>query len=184
MDELLPLAPDDGALVERARAGDSLALDVLVARHHGAVYRLALVLVSEPDVAADVTQDTFVRALKALPGYRGDASFRTWLLAIAGNEARGVLRRGKRRREEPLDPAVPLVDGDDTEGGVFRRLEAERIQLMLPALPPKQRMAVLLRIFDGLSFREVGDAIGSSEGAARVNYFHGIGRLRALLDGD
>lgn len=182
MDDLLKAAPDDGVLVERARQGDSVAMDALVERHHGAVYRMALVLLSDPDQAADVTQETFLRALRGLSGYRGEAAFRTWLLTIAGNEARGMMRKGARRREEPLDPAAPVSDGVDGEGTVLQRLEVERIRELLPRLPEKQRRAVLLRIFDGLSFREVGDAIGSSEGAARVNYFHGIGRLRAMLD--
>lgn len=182
MDDLLRPVPDDGVLVERARRGDPGAMDALVERHHGAVYRLALVLLSDPDQAADVTQETFLRALRGLSGYRGDASFRTWLLAIAGNEARGVLRKGIRRREEPLEYAAPLPDGMDGEAAVMQRLEVDRIRELLPGLPDKQRQAVLLRVFDGLSFREVGEAIGSSEGAARVNYFHGIGRLRAMLD--
>lgn len=182
MDDRVKPAPDDGVLVERARRGDAGAMDALVERHHGAVYRMALVLLSDPDQAADVTQETFLRAIRALSGYRGDAAFRTWLLAIAANEARGAMRKGARRREEPLDHAAPLPDGVDGEGAVMQRLQVERIRELLPGLPDKQRQAVLLRVFDGLSFREVGEAIGSSEGAARVNYFHGIGRLRAMLD--
>ncbi len=182
MDDRLKAAPDDGVLVERARRGDPGAMDALVERHHGAVYRMALLLLSDPDQAADATQETFLRALRGLPGYRGEAAFRTWLLAIAANEARGMMRKGTRRREEPLDLAAPVPDGVDGEGVVLLRLEVERIRDLLPGLPDKQRRAVLLRVFDGLSFREVGDAIGSSEGAARVNYFHGIGRLRAMLD--
>lgn len=182
MDDLPKPVPDDGMLVERARLGDPGAVDALVERHHGAVYRMALVLLSDPDQAADVTQETFLRALHALPGYRGEASFRTWLLAIAGNEARGLMRQGTRRREEPLDHAAPVSDGVDGEGTVLQLIEVERIRELLHRLPEKQRRAVLLRVFDGLSFREVGEGIGSSEGAARVNYFHGIGRLRAMLD--
>ena len=182
MDDLLKPAPEDGVLVERARRGDPGAMDALVERHHGAVYRMLLVLLSDPDQAADATQETFLRALRGLSGYRGEAAFRTWLLAIAANEARGMMRKGMRRREDSLDLAAPLADGVDGEGMVLQRLEVERIRDLLPGLPEKQRRAVLLRIFDGLSFREVGEAIGSSEGAARVNYFHGIGRLRAMLD--
>lgn len=182
MDDLLKPAPDDGVLVERARRGDPGAMDTLVERHHGAVYRMVLVLLSDPDQASDATQETFLRALRGLSGYRGEAAFRTWLLAIAANEARGMMRKGMRRREESLELAAPLPDGVDGEGMVLQRLEVERIRDLLPGLPEKQRQAVLLRVFDGLSFREVGEAIGSSEGAARVNYFHGIGRLRAMLD--
>lgn len=174
---------DDGDLVVRAKDGDDRALGELVSRHHEVVYRVAVSLVGDPDMAADVAQDTFLKAFRALASFRGDAAFRTWLLSIATNEARGTLRRRKRRRETALD-AVPAeaADDDDPAARTVLRTEVERARAGLTRLPDKQRLAVQLRLEEGLSFREVGRIIGSSEGAARVNYHHGIRRLREWME--
>ena len=149
------------------------------------MFRLALSIVGDLDVAADATQDAFLKAVRALSGFRGDASFRTWLFTIARNEAKGLLRQKGRRRETAIEDTGPLADLSGSGGDrIFARLEVDRVREALDQLPEKQRLAVSLRIFDGLSFREVGEIIESSEGAARVNYHHGIRRLREYLNDD
>ena len=175
--------PSDLELVEAGRSGDDTALGSLVRRHHEAAYRVAVSLVSDDDLAQDVVQDAFMKAFRALAGFRGDASFRTWLLTITANEARGALRRQGRRRETALEDAGPVESGEmsPAKAAVVAE-EAGRARRMLEELPEKQRMSVSLRIEEGLSFREIGEVIGSSEGAARVNYFHGIRRLRELME--
>lgn len=183
-DEELPGAePSDLELVQRARAGDESALDMLAKRHHAAAYRVALSFTRQDDLAQDVVQDSFLKAFRALDGFRADASFRTWLLTITANEAKGALRRAGRRRETALDDAGPVEsdDPDPAERAVVAQ-EANRARSMLERLPEKQRLSVTLRIEEGLSFKEIGEVIGSSEGAARVNYFHGIRRLRELME--
>lgn len=174
--------PDDAELVRRGQSGDDAALSALVTRHHGAAYRVALSLTRNDDTAQDVVQDAFVKAFRALESFRGDASFRTWLLTITANEARGALRKSGRLRETALDDVGPVASDtmDPAETAVMSQ-ETERARAMLETLPEKQRLSVALRIDEGLSFREIGEMIGSSEGAARVNYFHGIRRLRELL---
>lgn len=173
----------DELLVQLALRGDQRALGALVDRHQGAVYRTAVSIVSDPDLAQDVTQDTFLKAIRALDGFRGDASFRTWLLTIAANTARGVLRRSGRRAEVDLDAIAPVASDDaDPAQNVALVDEARRARGLLARLPEKQRLSVQLRVDEGLSFREIGDVIGSSEGAARVNYFHGIRRLREWME--
>ena len=172
----------DEHLVERARDGDERALDDLVRRHWETAWRVARGIVQDEDVAADVTQDAFVKMVGALDRFRGDAKFRTWLLTIVANEARGALRKKTRRRESAIDDVGPLADaapGVDHE--VMVRTEGERVREMLERLPEKQRLSVELRLDDGLSFREVGEVIGSSEGAARVNYHHGVKKLREWM---
>jgi RNA polymerase sigma-70 factor, ECF subfamily len=173
----------DLELVQRGRRGDDSALGMLVKRHHAAAYRVAIGFVKQDDVAQDVVQDAFLKAFRALEGFRADASFRTWLLTITANEARGALRRLGRRRETALDDArmVPSDEMDPSEAAMLGE-EASRARSMLERLPEKQRLSVSLRIEEGLSFREIGEVIGSSEGAARVNYFHGIRRLRELME--
>lgn len=174
--------PSDQDLVVRAIAGDAAAMDTLVARHHASAYRVALSILRDEDAAADVAQDTFLKAFRGLSSFRGDASFKTWLLTIAANEARGALRKMGRRRETALDGVGPVLSREDAADEIVERnQEAERIKSVLDELPEKQRRAVTLRIFEDLSFREIGNLIGSSEGAARVNYHHGIRRLREML---
>jgi RNA polymerase sigma-70 factor (ECF subfamily) len=172
----------DEELVERGRAGDDAALSELVERHHAAAYRVAFSMLQEDDAAQDVVQDAFIKAFRALAGFRGEASFRTWILTIAGNEARSALRRRGRRRETALEDAGPVRSQQkppDMEA--VDAQEAAWARKMMETLPEKQKLSVALRIEEGLSFKEIGEIIGSSEGAARVNYFHGIRRLRELL---
>lgn len=177
------VAEPDAALVERGRSGDQAAFGMLVKRHQDAAYRVAVSITKNEDVALDVVQDAFLKAFRALDGFRGDASFKTWLMTITANEARGVLRKVRRRKETALDDAGPVASerrnpADDVE----LMDESRRARDMLETLPEKQRMSVALRVEEGLSFREIGEVIGSSEGAARVNYFHGIRRLRELME--
>lgn len=175
---------DDSDLVDGAIQGDAHAMDALVLRHHEMAYRVAMGVLQDEEMAADAAQDAFIKAFRSLDGFRGDAAFRTWLLSIVTNVARGMIRARVRRREMPLETAPPVADGTlDAAARVEVLDEVARARACLARLPEKQRLAVQLRIDEGLSFREVGAAIGSSEGAARVNYHHGIRRLRELLEG-
>lgn len=173
---------EDGDLVVRAKNGDERALGEIVSRHHAAIYRMALSVLGDPDGAADAAQDTFLKAFRGLDGFRGDAGLRTWLLAIATNEARGALRARNRRRETRLDDVPPpTAGGADVARAVVLRDEVARVRSYMQKLPEKQRLAVQLRLEEGLAFREIGRIIGSSEGAARVNYHHGVKRLREWM---
>jgi RNA polymerase sigma-70 factor (ECF subfamily) len=172
----------DDALVERARGGDAQALDALIRRHYELAYRVALGVVRDADVAADVVQDAFVKATRGLDGYRGDSSFRGWLATIVKNEARSALRTTGRRNESDIDAVAPVAaPGAGPDDRTVLRDEARRVRAYVARLPEKQRLAVTLRIDQGLSFREVGEMIGSSEGSARVNYHHGITKLRTWM---
>ncbi|HEY8469071.1 MAG TPA: RNA polymerase sigma factor [Longimicrobiales bacterium] len=177
-------AREEAALVARARAGDRDALAALVSSNLAAVYGVTARILGDRELAADAAQDAFVNALGALHRFRGEASFRTWLLRIAVNAARGLARRRGRRREfevaleaaanvaaEHADPAMRVALG----------AEAERVERALARLPEKQRLAVTLRVYHDLSYGEISAVVGCSEGAARVNYHLGIKRLRELL---
>jgi RNA polymerase sigma-70 factor (ECF subfamily) len=183
---LAPSAPagsvDETQLIERARAGLTDAREELVRRYLDDVYRLTCRILGDRDLAQDATQDTFVNALGALSRFRGEASFRTWLLRIAVNACRSLGRRQVRRREvnlvladhEPSHEQDPATRAENVT-------EARRAEAVLKNLPPKQRMAVALRVQQGLSYAEIAVALDCSEGAARVNYHLGIKRLRELL---
>ena len=176
-------APTDEELVQRLRKGDERAMNVLVDRHHGVVFRTCAAILNDEDLAADASQNSFLKAFRGVDRFRGESAFRTWLLAIAGNEARGLLRKVKKRREDTLEDADVLpAEGNDPATQAINRSEVARVRAVLADLPEKQKLSVSLRIFDGLSFREIGEIIDSTEGSARVNYHHGIRRLRELLE--
>lgn len=155
----------------------------LVHRHQGVLYRFLLARIGDEDQAADLVQDSLVKALRSLPQFRGESTFRTWLLAIARNEMLGRHRKEGRRREQALDSGIELADGRPLPGqDLDTQGEVDRVRRLMDRLPEKQRLSVWLRLYDGLSFREVAEATESTEGAARVNYFHGIRKLREWAD--
>jgi len=174
--------PDDTALLDRARAGDREAQGILISRYAEDVYRLTARLLSDADLARDAAQDAFVNVLNGIGGFRGQASVRTWILRIAANAAATLGRRRTRRREIPLDAAGDPADAAGGDDSAAARLDGARMERLLERLPEKQRMAVVLRIRNGLSYREVGEVIDCSEGSARVNYHLGIKRLRELAE--
>ncbi len=174
----------DGELVSRYLAGDRRAFDDLVRHYQRPIYHLAYrYLRSEAD-AKDLTQRTFLKVYGALPRFRAEASFRTWIYRIAINLCLNELRN--RRRGEATDrpelideaaapPAVDLDALDAQERGAWLRRA-------IASLPPRQRMVLELRIFDELPFREVAELCGSTENAAKVNFHHAVKRLRALAE--
>ncbi|TVP49476.1 MAG: RNA polymerase sigma factor [Gemmatimonadales bacterium] len=174
---------DDRILVAGARDGDADALAELVQRHQGVLFRFLLARTGDEDQAADLAQDALVKALRSLPQFRGDSSFRTWLLAIARNEMLGRHRKEGRRKEQGLETGMEVADDRPAPGQALETQgEVDRVRRLMDRLPEKQRLSVWLRLYDGLSFREVAEATDSTEGAARVNYFHGIRKLREWAD--
>lgn len=181
--EVEPVRTDDeSVLLARARAGEAAAIEQLVSNYLADVYAVTLRLLGDADLAQDAAQDAMVNAVNALDRFRGDASFRTWLIRIAVNAARTIGRRRSRRREVSLDVVAehPAAGADAHERTALQE-EAAHAFTMLEQLPEKQRMAVSLRIQQGLTYAEIGRALACTEGAARVNYHLGIKRLRELM---
>ena len=173
---------DESALIARAREGDAAAIDLLVSKYLKDVYAITNRLLGDYDLAQDAAQDAFVNALNGLQRFRGESSFRTWLLRIAVNAARTIGRKKTRRREVSVDVVAETAD-DTPDAAVMaaRRDEAARAAVLLQELPEKQRMAVALRTQQGLSYQEIGVLLDCTEGAARVNYHLGVKRLRELM---
>ena len=146
---------DDDLLVRRTLGGDVAAFEALVERHAGVVHRIAARIVGTGD-AEDVTQDAFLRAFHRLDRYRGEGSFRSWLLQIANNTALDALRR---RPDVPPEEASVLDDRPSGERLPVERLEERerigRLQLKLAMLRPEHRSVLVLRDIEGLSYDEV-----------------------------
>jgi RNA polymerase sigma-70 factor, ECF subfamily len=166
----------DRELVEAAQAGDRWALEELVRRTHRSVYTCALRLVGNPDDAADVTQDVYLRVVRKLGGFRHEASFSTWLNRVTTNVAMSTLKR-RTRRFAVEGAAVPADTRDPAAHVLARRLER-----LVAELPEGQRQVLVLRDVYGQSTEEVANAMGLTPGAVKVRLFRARERLKAELE--
>jgi len=176
-------SPDDSTdagLIARWKAGDERAASALVDRHADALARFASSL-GERDEIEELVQDTFVRAFASLDSFRGESSLRTWLFTI---ERRLVLDRRRAARKHRSDVQIQ-EDDVATEytalDGVVAD-ETERILVVaMGKLSPMQREVFTLRVSEGLSYRDIADVLGSTEGAARVHYHNALRAVKELL---
>ncbi|MGI9090520.1 MAG: RNA polymerase sigma factor [Gemmatimonadaceae bacterium] len=173
--------PSDTELIRRWRSGDGVAATKLVERHAPAVARFVATSGERNDVD-EVVQDTFVRAFGAMDSFRGDSAFRTWLFTIA---RRLVLDR--RRSERRSRNVSSVEEGDavtqfDALDGMVADESLLRVGRALNALSPRQRETFTLRVEQGLSYKEIADITGSTEGAARVHYHNAMRAVKEFLD--
>lgn len=168
----------DEQLMERFCDGDSRALEVLFTRHAGGVHGFLRRMVGDATLAEDLLQQTFLSVVRSADRYQRGAKVMPWLLTIAGNAARDA-RRSKRLRVEVSDEEAahePAVEAAPSDPGERRRIEAA-----FAGLPEGQREAVVMHKLNGLSFAEIGEALGISETAARIRAHRGYEKLRELL---
>jgi RNA polymerase sigma-70 factor, ECF subfamily len=168
----------DAELVDRARQGDSAAFGELVDRHRTAVYRAALAALGSHAEAEDAAQDAFVLAYQRLSGFRGDASFKTWLLTIAWHQAinrRRSLSRLWRRLIEPAAGAAGhealmaavAADGRTPEDAASDRELRRAVRREIDALPPKLRDAILLAQSGEYTYEEIGVMLNAAVGTIK-----------------
>jgi RNA polymerase sigma-70 factor (ECF subfamily) len=154
----------------------------LVERHEREIFRFAYRMTGKPEDAADVLQETFLRAFRAFHRLPDGANARAWLFRIAGRLALNHRRAERARRSEPIERAAGLSDPrDDVESAVEERRLAARLERAVLALGPRQRAALLLRKHEGLSYREVAGALGCTEETARANVYQAMRRVRRAL---
>jgi RNA polymerase sigma-70 factor (ECF subfamily) len=174
----------DADIVDAVRRGDHREALMLCARHHGrSVGRLCMALLGSASEADDALQDTLLAAHGSFASFRGDGSFRAWLFSIARRRCARVLERRvaqpslERRAAE--DGEAP--DGDLADALVDARRRAETARALLAQVRPTEREALLLRYEAGLSYREVGEACGVDEAAARKRVSRALARLREIV---
>ena len=170
----------DAALVAAYRAGDERAASELVARHAAPLGRYLYALGAPAAVVEDLVQETFFRAFRALPGWREEASFRSWLFRIGANLRKDWYRREGRRTILPIDDA-DLADSADPQGEAGASEMEERLRDGLGLLPRLQREVFLMRAQQGMEYEEICAALGTTPGAARVHYHHAVKRLKEMM---
>ena len=171
----------DATLLARWRSGDERAATEIVERHAGALARFAASL-GVRDEIEELVQDTFVRAFASIEGFRGESSLRTWLFTIL---RRLVLDRRRARMRRPV--AVPVEEGDavtefDALDGMVAGEAEQRVRDAVASLTPTQREVFTLRVAEGLSYREIAEVAGTTEGAARVHYHNAMRAVKEFLD--
>jgi RNA polymerase sigma-70 factor (ECF subfamily) len=173
--------PRDAELIAAWKAGDQRAATELVERHASALARFAVSSGARGEID-EIVQDTFVRAFASLGGFRGDSSFRTWLFSI---ERRLLMDRRRAERRRPSGVEIS-EDHAATEFDALDELvgdEAQaRVRNAIRGLTPTQREVFVLRVMEGLSYKEIASTVGTTEGAARVHYHNAMRAVKEFLD--
>jgi RNA polymerase sigma-70 factor (ECF subfamily) len=170
----------DAELVQRVQRGDKKAFDVLVSRYQYKITQLVSRYIKDPHEALDVAQESFIKAYRALPGFRGESAFYTWLYRITINTAKNHIATRARR---PSDGEIDVEEAEQFESGSRLRNQetpegllmteelANVIQKALNDLPDELRTAITLREFDGLSYDEIAEVMSCPVGTVRSRIF-------------
>ena len=192
--------PDvDAPLVQRVKQGDARAFEMLVVKYQRRIERLIGRMVRDADLVPDIAQETFIRAYRALPQFRGESAFYTWLYRIAVNTAKKALMELKRDPlvsesalasqgddEETSRVESELTDGETPESIMASRQVAATVNAAIQALSEDLRQAITLREIEGLSYDEIAEVMNCPIGTVRSRIFRAreaiAQRLRPLLD--
>ena len=192
-------ADADRLLVDRARPGEVRAFEMLVVKYQRRIERLIARLVRDVDLVPDIAQETFIRAYRALPQFRGESAFYTWLYRIAVNTAKKALvdlkrdplvsetsLAGQEEGDETSRVENELTDGETPEALLASKEVAEVVNAAIEALSDELRQAITLREIEGLSYEEIAEVMNCPIGTVRSRIFRAreaiAGRLRPLLD--
>jgi RNA polymerase sigma-70 factor (ECF subfamily) len=189
----------DAVLVERVRLGDARAFEMLVVKYQRRIERLIGRMVRDVDLVQDIAQETFIRAYRALPQFRGESAFYTWLYRIAVNTAKKALVELRRdplvsenalasvdEADETSRVENELSDGETPEAILASREIAAAVNAAIDALSEDLRQAITLREIEGLSYEEIAEVMNCPIGTVRSRIFRAreaiAARLRPLLD--
>lgn len=172
--------PTDKQLVKRVQKGDKGAFDLLVLKYQHKIVNLVIRYVRDPELALDITQEAFIKAYRALPRFRGDSAFYTWLYRIAVNTAKNHLAAERRR---PMDIELDMQDPEqydlhaklketDTPEAVSISNEIQaQLERAIAGLPEDLRTAIILRELDGMSYEEIAQTMDCPVGTVRSRIF-------------
>ena len=179
------IASEDMVLAMRARDGDTDAFEALVRRYRNEVYGLCYYFTRNREDAWDLAQEAFIKAWRALGRFRGDSSFKTWLMRIAANHCKDHLKKRRLETASYNDAlqAPDAVSGDDPSKAAVANELGATIDAAVQQLPPKHQMAFTLREYKGLSYQEMAEVMQCSVGTVMSRLFNARKRLQVLLAG-
>lgn len=179
----------DEELVARSVSGDTDSFNQLVLRWQRPIYSLAYRTLGREEDARDVCQDTFLRAYRALPGFKGEAKFSSWLYRIALNLCRDWMRKQRRTPTVEMPEGVDLIEMASEQGPVesietlVNRREMSRVvEDAMARLPEEQRTAIVLKEYHGLTFQEIADLQGCPLSTVKTRMYQGLSVLRRQLE--
>lgn len=172
----------DLELVEDVKAGNQLAFAELVNRHQNALHRVCYRFMKDADLAEDVVQDAFVKAYQKLHSFEARSSFKSWLFQIAVNTAKNKLRQRKGESVD-IEKVQVAVDAEAHTGMEQADLKV-LIQKYVDILPDKQKTALILRVYEDLSFKEIAKIMKCPYDTAKANYRHALIKLRHKIAED
>jgi len=171
----------DQQLVERVQRGDKAAFDLLVIKYQRKIFRLLSRLIRDPGEVEDVAQEAFIKAYRALPNFRGDSAFYTWLYRIAINTAKNWLvsqgRRAPTTTETDIEEAETFDDGEHLrdlntpDAMLLTRQVADAVNRAIERLPEELKTAIVLRELEGLSYEEIAETMNCPIGTVRSRIF-------------
>jgi len=177
----------DQELVARVQRGDKKAFDLLVLKYQQKVTNIVSRYIRDPHESLDVTQEAFIKAYRALPNFRGDSAFYTWLYRIAINTAKNhLVSQGRRppgtdvdaESAEQIDSGERLKDRESPESIALTEEIARTVKLAIDALPDELKTAITLRELEGMSYEEIAEAMDCPIGTVRSRIF----RAREAID--
>lgn len=181
----------DRQLVDRARQGDKRAFELLVEKYQRRLYRLLSRMVRDQEEVEDIAQETFIKAYRALPNFRGDAAFYTWLYRIGVNTAKNYLSSRNKAMPTVSDQALDDDDEPDErlvaqdintpESELLSKQIALAVNEAVEALPEELRSAITLREMEGLSYEEIAELMGCPIGTVRSRIFRAREAIAAKL---
>jgi RNA polymerase sigma-70 factor (ECF subfamily) len=179
----------DEELVARSREGDLDSFNQLVMRWERPIYALAYRVIGREEDARDVAQETFLRAFRALGGFKGQAKFSSWLYRITLNLCRDWIRRQRRTPVAQAPEGVDLVElaseatpSESIEDLVSRREMSRAVARAMAMLPEEQRTAIILKEYHGLTFQEIADLLGCPLSTVKTRLYQGLTVLRRQLN--
>jgi len=178
----------DEELVARSIRGDAESFNQLILRWERPIYALAYRTIGREEDARDVCQETFLRAFRALPAFRGQAKFSSWLYRIALNLCRDWMRRERRVPVVQAPEGVDLLDlaaekepSEPIEELVARKDLTKLVERVMARLPEEQRTAIVLKEYHGLTFQEIADVVGCPLSTVKTRLYQGLTVLRREL---
>ncbi|MBL7545174.1 MAG: sigma-70 family RNA polymerase sigma factor [Bdellovibrionaceae bacterium] len=166
----------DSDLVQEIKIGNRKAFSEIVKRHQKSLLRMSLRFVRDLDMAEDVVQESFIKAYEKLNAFEGRSTFKSWLFQIAVNTAKNKLRERKRLTTD-ID-SIQLAVGAVAETSLVHSALSQEIQEEIDKLPTKQRTALILRVYEDLSFKEIADIMECPYDTAKANYRHALIKLK------
>lgn len=170
----------DMQLIEEVRQGQRASYSELVKRHQRGLLRLSMRFMKDMDVAQDVVQDAFIKAYEKLNLFEGRSSFKSWIYQIAVNTARNKLRENRYEFSNIDD--VHLSVSATAESGLVHRAVSEIIQSEVDRLPFKQKTALVLRVYEDMSFAEIAEVMECPYDTAKANYRHALLKLKETFE--